>query len=232
MSRVLPVICSSFCVSPKNVLKSQRDYSYSYLGDNCAYATSDIEQKGSVRQEQPRTQIKTQVIVKEADHTFCEQRIAEQQKEIDLWRKKYLELQAELDRNTSYEETIQQLQDRVEILIGENKKLNQSLKQKIGDLDQARISINELEQHIRTQKNQNEEIQRLQKQLDQSKKQVNEWKNRFVTIEKQISTITNTDMKTSELEQKISKLQQDLSNWKERCLRAEKEKKDLEDCKQ
>jgi len=45
-------------------------------------------------------------VYKEADHSFCEKRIKDLQDELEIWRKRYLELQAQQDRHQSYEETV------------------------------------------------------------------------------------------------------------------------------
>ncbi|CAD8125470.1 unnamed protein product [Paramecium sonneborni] len=167
-----------------------------------------------------------------ADRAYCEIRITELQAELDASREQVFKLEQQQDLYVTYEQTINQLQERNQILHDENKQLNLLLRTRTKELDIAKFKILEYEsllerlRDIELDYNNRQRIKRFNIQFIKQK-----LTEKYGQLELKQQQYKVLELENFDLKNKITNLQNDLDVYKDRNIKLDTERKRLSDLK-
>ncbi|CAD8091189.1 unnamed protein product [Paramecium primaurelia] len=135
--------------------------------------------------------------------------------EVELWRKRYLDLMAIYDKNIANEEVIKLQEAKIQLLYGENNDLyaqNRSLMKENDELKQ-RLNTYELHNSIEETKN---NYENLQVQLKSRLGELDEWRDKYNKLENQLSTYQGIEIKNMQVEGQLKGLEGQANQWQDR----------------
>ncbi|CAD8103198.1 unnamed protein product [Paramecium primaurelia] len=164
-----------------------------------------------------------------ADIAYCEIRITELQAELDAQREQVFKLEQQQDLYVTYEQTINQLQERNQILNDENKQLTLLLRSRTKELDLAKFKILEYESQLERLRDIEQDYNNTYDQLQVRDKELKELTEKYGQLELKHSQQKVLELENFDIKNKITNLQNDLNVYKDRNNKLEAERKRLAD---
>ncbi|KAM3135295.1 hypothetical protein pb186bvf_012593 [Paramecium bursaria] len=164
-----------------------------------------------------------------ANIAYCEIRITELMATLEAIQRKNNELEELKDSYITFQESMNQLNDRNEILMSENTKLAQALKQKSRESEYLQIRILELSGQVDNLRNVEDDLKSIRDQHSLQERIIRELTERNADLEKKYLLTSGLQMTCLELTNRVSNLDEDLGISKERSVKLEQECKRLQD---